>query len=95
VDAIGGTALSVISIVCLRSLSPAFDVAFLSLLVLWGGSLTLGFCLSDPRVALVRSSGVIGVSAAAVLYGKGGGACSTGLTGTSRGWSVGACLRLP
>ena len=90
-DVFRGTALSVISVVCLSlitvvclmSLTPAVVAAFLSLLVLWGGSLALGVCLSDPRVALVRSSGVIGVSAATVLYGKGGGAFSAELTGTS------------
>jgi hypothetical protein len=57
----------VIDNVCLRSLSPAFVVAFLSLLVLLGGSLAFWFCLSDPRAALVRNSGVIGVSVTAVL----------------------------
>jgi hypothetical protein len=67
VGAIGDNALFVISVVCQRSVSPAFDVAILSFLNLWCGSLAFGFCLSDPRVALVRNSGRIGGSVTAVL----------------------------
>ena len=73
--AIGGPAMKAIigvclrppSAVCHRTLSFALVVAFTSLLDLWGGSLALDFCLSDPRVALVRHLGYVGGSASVVL----------------------------
>ena len=94
-DAFGGTAASVIGIVCLWSLSLVSVVALLSLLVLWGGSLEVWFCLSDPRAALVRNSGVIGVSVAAVLIWARMNVLVCRPDGRSFGAAVGLVLSAP
>ena len=94
--AIGSLAVSAIISVCLRPLiavchsflSLALVVALSTLLVLWGGSLALSSCLSDPCVALVRHSGFIRSSASAVLWDEGGVTFSVDLIGSSQGWSV-------
>ena len=65
--AIGGNALFVVCIVCLRFVTSAFVVPDLSFLNLWCGSLALGLCLSVPRVSLGLPTGGIGCSVSAVL----------------------------
>ena len=67
-SAIISVCLRPLSAVCHRSLSFALNAVLFSQMVLWGGSLALSFCLSDPCVALVQHSGFVGSSASAVLW---------------------------
>jgi hypothetical protein len=67
VDASGGAPVSMSADVCILSRTSASIVTLLLLWAVWGGYLAVWFGLSDPHVAFVRNSRILGGSVNVVL----------------------------